>query len=40
MQNEPNIYALFTLATTPKKNHALLAWDHALKDLHNDLMYK
>jgi hypothetical protein len=32
--------ALITLASIPKKIHALLAWDHALKDLHNDLTCK
>jgi hypothetical protein len=35
-----SLYALITLATTPKKNHALLASDHALKGLHNDLSHK
>jgi hypothetical protein len=35
-----SLYALITLVAIPKTNYALLAWDHALKDLHNDLTCK
>ncbi len=35
-----SLYVVITLIATLKTNHALLAWDHALKGLHNDLTCK
>jgi len=40
MQNETKYVCPNHFSCSSKKNHALLAWDYALKDLHNDLTYK